>query len=78
MLSGNDAAGVAIADTGIQLNSVAGDWIGNNPADSFTVSNGGDGVAILHGAESNTIGGSVALANTSSTISAAASPCMAT
>jgi hypothetical protein len=63
VISGNDSSGVSISGAGTNFNTVSGNWIGNNPADSFTVSNGGDGVSIFRGAQSNTIGGSVALAN---------------
>jgi alpha-tubulin suppressor-like RCC1 family protein len=60
LLSGNTGGGVRITETGSNNNRVQGNLIGTNPSGTAAVTNGGIGVAILDGAQSNTVGGTSA------------------
>jgi len=64
VIGANSFSGVSLSDAGTNFNTVSGNYIGTNPTlGSTSLGNGEDGVSIANGAESNTIGGSTALAN---------------
>ncbi|MFI5457897.1 MAG: MBG domain-containing protein [Isosphaerales bacterium] len=64
VIAANSFSGVSLSDPGTNFNSVSGNYIGTNPTlGSTSLGNGEDGVSIANGAQSNTIGGSTALAN---------------
>ena len=56
LIAGNRDAGVAIINTGTNLNVVAGNFIGTNVAGSAALPNGSHGVIIFKGAASNRVG----------------------
>lgn len=60
IISGNSQQGVVISDTGTNLNLVRGNYIGTLPSGTTAMANGNGGVAVFSGAQSNTIGGSLA------------------
>jgi hypothetical protein len=55
---------IPISDPGTNLNVVAGNLIGIDSNLAPSLGNGGNGIQIADGAQSNSIGGSTALANT--------------
>jgi len=63
VIAGNDFNGIAISDPGTSSNTVAGNWIGTNKTGKTVLANAENGVDIYNGAQSNQVGGSVALAN---------------
>ncbi len=58
VLSGNTAQGLAII--GANSNLVQGNFVGTNAAGTGAVANGYSGIQIFNGAQSNTVGGTVA------------------
>ena len=56
LLSGNGNSGVRITGTGANQNVIAGNYIGTDFSGTAHISNGGDGVSIENGAESNLVG----------------------
>jgi len=60
LISGNTSQGVFIQNAGTNGNIVEGNWIGLNAAGTAALPNGFAGVEIYNGAQSNTIGGTVA------------------
>jgi titin len=56
VISGNANQGVRVAGAGTQGNVVAGNLIGTNATGSAALGNGGDGVRVANGAQSNRIG----------------------
>jgi CSLREA domain-containing protein len=68
VISGNNAAGasdgVEINGTGTNSNKVQGNYIGTTAAGTTAVPNGGDGIKIANGAQSNTVGGLTATPGT--------------
>jgi titin len=56
IISGNGTSGVYITDSGSNQNVVAGNFIGTDVSGSVAVSNGGQGIAIVNGAQGNRIG----------------------
>ena len=63
VIAANAYSGIRISDPGTNFNSVAGNDIGSNSDFISGLGNGDDGIQIANGAQSNTIGGSTALAN---------------
>jgi len=59
VISGNTAYGVLLIDVGTTGNTVSGNFIGTDFSGTNSLGNGADGVAILSGAASNTIGGNL-------------------
>ncbi len=59
VISGNTLQGVSISQTNTTGNTVAGNFIGVNPAGTAAVANGWSGVQVFFGAQSNVIGGTV-------------------
>ena len=57
LISGNTGYGIFISGAGVTGNLVAGNYLGTNAAGTTPLSNGRAGVAILGGAQNNTIGG---------------------
>ncbi len=62
VISGNDTWGVYITDSGTNNNTVANNFIGTNVVGTYPVPNNNNGVDIVFGAQSNTIGGTTAAA----------------
>ena len=62
VISGNTDQGVSISSNGAVANVVLGNFIGLNAAGTTAIPNGGAGVGIFLGAQSNLIGGRVASA----------------
>ena len=62
VISGNKTWGVYISDSGTTGNTVANDFIGTNVAGTVPVPNTNNGVDIVYGAQSNTVGGTTAAA----------------
>jgi uncharacterized repeat protein (TIGR01451 family) len=60
VISGNFGSGIVLKGTGAISNSVRGNYIGLNAAGTSNVANHADGVQLLVGASSNTIGGTIA------------------
>ena len=60
VISGNNGEGVRLIDAGTSGNVVVGNLIGTNAAGTAGIGNSAQGVAILSGAASNTIGGTTA------------------
>jgi len=60
IISGNNLDGVAFLDSGTNNNLVEGNYIGLNAAGTAKVANNGAGVAIVTGAQNNTVGSSTA------------------
>ena len=60
LISGNDLGGVYITNS--SSITITACWIGTNKEGTAAVANGGDGVTITGGAQSNTIGGTTAQA----------------
>ena len=63
VIAANAFSGIRISDPGTNFNSVSGNDIGSNSDFISGLGNGDDGIQIANGAQSNTIGGSTALAN---------------
>jgi hypothetical protein len=59
IISGNGFQGITISDPTTTHNTVAGNYIGLNPAGTAAIPNGWAGVDLFGGASSNLIGGSV-------------------
>jgi parallel beta-helix repeat protein len=57
VISGNGYYGVYLSDSGTSNNLVEGNYIGTNAAGTAALGNGVNGVEIMNGASSNTIGG---------------------
>ena len=57
VISGNTSVGVYLSDAGTSANLVEGDYIGTDLTGAKALANGLDGVQILGGATSNTLGG---------------------
>ena len=64
VIGANSFSGIAISDPGTNFNAVSGNFIGTDTTVTLALGNGEDGVMISNGAQLNTIGGSMALANT--------------
>ena len=62
VISGNSQWGVYISDAGTNVNVVANNFIGTNVTGTYPVPNTNNGVDIVFGAQSNTIGGTTAAA----------------
>jgi uncharacterized repeat protein (TIGR01451 family) len=62
VISGNFGSGVVLNGTAVTANAVSGNYIGLNAAGTAAVPNITDGIQILFGASSNTIGGTTAAA----------------
>lgn len=62
VISGNSANGIDVNDAGSTNNLVQGNIIGLSPDGTAKIQNGGAGVQITNGAQSNTIGGTIAAA----------------
>jgi hypothetical protein len=60
VISGNTSAGVYLSDASTSANVVEGDYIGTDTTGAKALANGLDGVQILGGATSNTLGGTTA------------------
>jgi len=60
VISGNFGSGVVLDGTAVTSNTVSGNYIGLNAAGTAAVPNLTDGIQILFGASSNTIGGTAA------------------
>ncbi len=60
VISGNTFNGVVLADSGTDYNVVEGDDIGTDVTGTKALANGQDGVQIVGGATSNTVGGTTA------------------
>ncbi len=60
VISGNDADGVHISDSGTTGNTVSGNYIGTDASGTADLGNADDGVYISGGAQNNTIGGDTA------------------
>ncbi len=60
LISGNGGDGLSIGDTGTTGNLIQGNLIGVNSTATSTIGNGAQGIWIGNGAQSNTIGGTVA------------------
>ena len=64
VIGANTLSGITLSDPGTTFNTVSGNFIGTDTALGYTsLNNGEDGISIRNGAQSNTIGGSTALAN---------------
>ena len=63
VIAANAYSGIRVSDPGTNFNSVSGNDIGSNSDFISGLGNGDDGIQIANGAQSNTIGGSTALAN---------------
>jgi hypothetical protein len=61
VISGNSVLGVLVTDSGTSGNVIDGDYIGTDAAGTAAVPNGINGIDILSGATSNTVGGTTAL-----------------
>ena len=57
VISGNGFDGVAIADSGTNLNTIAGNFLGLDAAGSSAIPNGFRGVTMFGGPQSNIVGG---------------------
>jgi len=57
LISGNEIHGVEIADEGTFDNRVLGNHIGTDASGTASLGNGGTGILILDGADSNSVGG---------------------
>lgn len=62
VISGNTGQGVVINNSGANNNWIVGNYIGVNPAGAAAIGNGGAGVGIYSGAQSNIVGGMTAAA----------------
>ena len=62
LISGNSLLGVYISDAGTSKNLVEGNYIGTDASGTTNFGNGINGVDIVYGATSNTIGGTTAAA----------------
>jgi hypothetical protein len=62
VISGNVHKAVLFTDAGTDFNVLEGNFIGTNATGSHTNGNGGAGVAIVNGAQFNTVGGTTAAA----------------
>jgi hypothetical protein len=60
LISGNGGDGVGIDGTDTMSNTVSGNYIGTNISGTAAISNTGNGVLIIDGAQNNLIGGSTA------------------
>ena len=60
VISGNSASGVAISGAGTTTNRIQGNYIGTNAGGNGPVPNENNGISILDGAASNTVGGTSA------------------
>jgi hypothetical protein len=60
VVSGNTYDGISLADSGTNLNNVQGNVIGLNAAGTGAIPNGFRGVTMANGAQSNTVGGTIA------------------
>ena len=60
VISGNAVVGVYITGSGTEFNVVEGDYLGTNAAGTGAVPNGINGLDIVSGATSNTVGGTTA------------------
>lgn len=60
LISGNTNDGIEVS--GANLNRIQGNYIGTNAGGSAALANGSDGVAIVAGSSSNTVGGSTSSA----------------
>ncbi len=60
IISGNTGRGVVLSGPGTSGNAVSGDYIGTDVAGARPLGNGLDGVYVLDGASSNTVGGATA------------------
>jgi parallel beta-helix repeat protein len=63
LISGNVQGGVDISGAGTRLNQLQGNFIGTDISGASPLGNGGSGVDIDLGADTNTVGGSAGLAN---------------
>ncbi len=62
VISGNGTWGVYISDSGTNNNTVANNFIGTNVTGNYPVPNTDNGLDIVFGAQSNTVGGTTAAA----------------
>jgi hypothetical protein len=60
IIAGNGATGVDITDSGTTGNMVQGNYIGTDVSGTRALANSGQGVAVVAGSSSNTIGGTAA------------------
>jgi hypothetical protein len=56
IISGNTSTGVDISDSGTNGNVVAGNFIGTDSSGTIAIGNGGGGLDIVNGAQSNRVG----------------------
>ena len=62
VISSNGTDGVTLSDANTTGNTVDGDYIGTDSTGTVAVGNNGNGVSIVNGSSSNTIGGTVSAA----------------
>ena len=60
VISGNGGSGIVVGGTGAASNTILGNRIGTNRAGTLALSNGANGVSLVAGANSTTIGGASA------------------